>query len=645
VTGDSLQNLRIRVVPGPGLVAVLGDVLLVVPSVDPGQEPALEALLAAAESTSMERAVARVVADFAEDQVPPFCLVAPGEVTGLFALVHGEVELSAEGAEGGARLRGREARTWVDRALPGGLQRLVVTTGSPAALDPDPYVDLRAGVVRGSAVLMTRRDAPPAETRGVGALAEPGGLPQGDTPRSDTPDVAGQAPAPEPSATWPAGRDDRFRAGGFRPEQIRFGEGGRIEPLDPSPARPLNGHDGRGRRAAPSAPAAADANRPEGPAPADDGPLAADPAPASASTAPPASASTAPPASVPTAPPASVPTAPPTSAMGTAPAEASSGGGASEALARSEGDVPAAVPAGPTGEGPAYLDITTTFAPAQTGAPAGADQDDPASPGAGAGSAEAPRPPTVRALIDTPPVPDGDEPVGSDRAAVAAPEPEPAGEESPFSARTQVVPPPLPGRSVGAVPPPAAVNPFGTPAPSAPFGSAVPVAPIAPVSPLSAPPVGLPPVGLPPVGLPAGGALPAVEPVLAQPPAGLFAEPARGRPGQGRLVIENAPDVLVDRDCVIGRNPEVDPDVAQGRARAVTLPDAEQRISRVHARLHITDAGVEIVDAGSVNGTWIEPPGSVGWIAMVPRVPAPLPLGSKIQVGDLVLTFQPAVPV
>jgi pSer/pThr/pTyr-binding forkhead associated (FHA) protein len=106
--------------------------------------------------------------------------------------------------------------------------------------------------------------------------------------------------------------------------------------------------------------------------------------------------------------------------------------------------------------------------------------------------------------------------------------------------------------------------------------------------------------------------------------------------------MDNGPDVVVDADCVIGRNPEVDPDVAQGRAKPIILPDEEQRISRVHARLVFAESGVEIVDAGSVNGTWIEPPGGDGWIAMVPRVPAPLPLGSRIQVGDLVLSYVPA---
>jgi pSer/pThr/pTyr-binding forkhead associated (FHA) protein len=126
------------------------------------------------------------------------------------------------------------------------------------------------------------------------------------------------------------------------------------------------------------------------------------------------------------------------------------------------------------------------------------------------------------------------------------------------------------------------------------------------------------------------------------PESDLVNEPAAPR-AFGRLVMENGPDVVVDADCVIGRNPEVDPDVASGRAKPIVLPDEEQRISRVHARLVFGDNGVEILDAGSVNGTWIEPPNGDGWIAMVPRVPAPLPLGSRIQVGDLVLSYLPAV--
>ncbi|HEY6797006.1 MAG TPA: FHA domain-containing protein [Kineosporiaceae bacterium] len=641
MTRDSLQNVRIRVVPGPGLVAVLGDVLLVVPSVDPGQEPALEALLAAAESASLERAVARVVADFTEDQVPPFCLVAPGEVTGLFALVHGEVELSAEGTEGGARLRGREARTWVDRALPSGLQRLVVTTGCPADLEPDPYVDLRSGVVRGSAVLVTRRDEPAATPHAVEAVPESVGRPQADTPDGDTPNVEDAAPTAQPSATWPiGGGEERRGAGGFRPEQIRFGQGGRIEPLEPSGARPVNGHDGNGRPTAHPSADDPDAGALAGPPPTHTGAAPTGAAPTGAGDAP----SSPPPAESgevgegtdvgPAAvDPASPADAPPPAAGAAPSAEA----------------VPAARVAGPSGEGPAYLDITTTLSRAPREAPRAPERGAAARLEGEAARAEESEQPVVGTLLDLPAVEAPIEPDRSGPARVAAPAstepPDASAEADAFYARTQVLPPPLPSRNARAVPPPAVVDPFGMPAPVAPLGSPAQVAPVAPfagVAPV-APFAGVAPVA-PVAPVSPLAAAPVGAPAAPRPRGDLLGEPAHPPAGHGRLVIENGPDVLVDRECVIGRNPEVDPDVAHGRARAVTLPDAEQRISRVHARLLITETGVEIVDAGSVNGTWIEPPGSVGWIAMVPRVPAPLPLGSKIQVGDLVLTFEPAVP-
>ena len=695
VTGDSLQNLRIRVVPGPGLVAVQGEILLVVPSIGTGQEPALEALLAVAGSASLERAVARVVADFDDDQVPPFCLVAPGEVSGLFALVHGELELSAEGSEGGARLRGREARTWVDRLLPGGLTRLAVTT--PDDIDPaaDPYVDLKSGVVRGAGVLITRRDEPASGETPTAPTTESVEAKQGDTPERDTPNSAatvsaggtppadgatgapdavsspapspepsvGSSPepdpapgapsspvpsaaAPEPTASWAGlGRDPGARPGGFRPEPIRFGQGGRMESMT---ARAVNGHDGtthegHGRRAAATAtaePAATVSSIASG---ADEEITVVDLTAVEAAEAGQAAEVEVAEAAEAAAGTGSVVEAPQaadtlvvadTLADAEADAEADRDGDLEtdvedEAPAEGLADPGALVAAG---HAPAETDtepasdladadrqevaperstspLSTSAASAALAASAAVALEHAREQArlrarelaAGASSRDrdrdrdAPEPPTVKTVLDGRSAPP-DAAVSSETLVPSERGSDP--DDVPFYARTQIVPPPSAGRNLGVVPPPpAALDPFGAPAPK------------------------------PPVA-----------------PDGLLAEPPAPRPMAGRLVIENAPDVVVDRDCVIGRNPEVDPDVAQGRARAVTLPDAEQRISRVHARLLLTDRGVDIIDAGSVNGTWIEPPGAVGWIAMVPRVPAPLPLGSRIQVGDLVLAYEAALP-
>ena len=703
VTADSLLNLRIRVVPGSGVVALQGEVLLVVPSIEPAQEPALQALLAAASAPSLGRGVARVVADFDEELVPAFCLVAPGEAEGLFALVHGEIELSADGPQGGARLRGREARTWVDRLLPRGLQRLAVATADGVGPEADPYGDLRAGIVRGSGVVVTERDAElaPAGLSGAGRST------QRDTPVSDTPiigDRAGGArgsapatPAADPvvpsgpgrggdggdAAAWssappapvPSGAADleaRSRSG-FRAEPIRFGQGGRTEV---SGGRPLNGHDGlgHGRRAAapataplgaPSATASATATAEDVPdvrpasAVASDG--AADVAPdvdvidltaAEAADAQARATRTPEPAvaepvavvepltvaePVTVAEPEAAPVVEDTVAVPPVDEETpvadtfaeedeetdttALATGARErfdahehfALADDEpGDEPDDASPAEVGTLTAVWGTSrasAAHAEAQDAALVAAETEAEAQPGIEAEAQpgiEADHPagsPGHLGLGVEEDRPAGDEPPAAEapragglptrrpglvgRARDAQP-PATSFDETPFYARTQIVPPPS---AAGLVPPPVSVDPFGSAAPAA--------------------------------------------------PPDFVAEPPRPQPERGRLVIENAPDVVVDRDCVIDRNPEVDPDVAQGRARGVTLPDAEQRISRVHARLLLTDDGVDIVDAGSVNGTWIEPPGAVGWIAMAPRVPAPLPLGSRIQVGDLVLSYEP----
>jgi len=656
VTGDSLQNLRIRVVPGSGLVAVQGEVLLVVPSIGDGQEPALEALLAVAGAASLERAVARVVADFDDERVPPFCLVAPGEVSGLFALVHGELELSAEGTEGGARLRGREARTWVDRLLPGGLTRLAVTVPDDVDPTPDPYVDLRSGVVRGAGVLITQRDASPAGEVSPAPHTKSAEAMQADTPERDTPNSApvvavsaavaaepatdgpesGSGPGPaEPTATWTGpGRDPGARGAGFRPEPIRFGQGGRMESMA---GRPVNGHDGQshGRRAAATATAepgtALVTDADEEVTVVD---LTAVEAAEAAAVAAPAEAEVADTVTEADSEAAAAAVGAP-EVTDTDEDEATDETDA-EDDDEAEADVVAvAAPSGPAED--TLTDLADTdrqdARPERTTSPLSTSSASAAlaasaavalehareqarlrarelAAGASSRDRDVPEPPTVKTFLNGRADPFAQPPAPVRPAAAApapaapAPAPAPAetvlpadpDDEVPFYARTQIVPPPSAGRNVGIVPPPpSALDPFGAPAPKAPVA-----------------------------------------------PDALLAEPPAPRPMRGRLVIENAEDVVVDRDCVIGRNPEVDPDVAQGKARAVTLPDAEQRISRVHARLLLTDRGVDIVDAGSVNGTWIEPPGAVGWIAMVPRVPAPLPLGSRILVGDLVLAYEAA---
>jgi hypothetical protein len=581
VSGDYLADLRIRVEPGPGVVASLRGVLLVVPTVQPEHEEALDALLSAATGRPVVRAVARVVADFDRADLPAFCLVVAGEGE-PFALVHGPVALQVCGGDEEVRVSGLESRFWVDRSLPTVVDHLIVES-----------LDSAGGALRRLVV-----EATAASLDLVMEAADHDG-PGGDDVASGTGDEIGGGPGTESSGSIER-RDDgdggnRGRAVaaasvggggpssvGFRPEPIKFGQGGQMEALSPSPA--VNGW----RESSVSSPVSAGSSKAPTLPPAPSSTLP----PAPLSTLPPAPLSTLPPAPLSTLPPAPPPAPPPVplAAPATPPSPVPLA-----APATLPPPVPLAAPA--SAETPTSSPFRSPFASPLAPSP---KLRPPAGSGFRSQDSSGHTPSGEPGAPDEPPRPgqptQPDEPTQLEAAPSVPhlPVRRPQATLRSYE-HTQVVSPPGPGLFSGPVPPP--VSPSFNP-----FGSAAPRPP---------------------------------EPDL------VSESPPTVRSDLGRLVMENGPDVVVDRDCVIGRNPEVDPDVAHGQAQPVVLPDAEQRISRVHARLVLTDRGVEIVDAGSVNGTWIEPPDGSGWIAMVPRVPAPLPLGSRIQVGDLVLAYVP----
>ncbi|MDQ1288877.1 MAG: hypothetical protein QG622_2443 [Actinomycetota bacterium] len=491
-------------------------VLLVVPSIDPGQEEALDALLSAATTRPVVRAVARVIADVDTDRLPAFCLVVESDKGGLFALVHGDVVLEARSGDGDqsvTRLNGLDAHSWVDRTLPVGLTHLLVRAGS--------------------------RDGGRLVLEAVSSSRAPGPLTPAwtDTPGRDTPGSSdaltdsGRAPADSGRAVInspaPASGHSGSSPVGFRPEPIRFGESGRMETATSTPV--------------PQAPEV-----PQG-----------KPTPSEVTSVPDTILTSTRSEGAPAAEPSGKPAKKPTAKSGVKP----------------PAEAPPPLPSRPASSTPAPPPL-----PSRPSTPV----PPPPVPSPPARPTPAP-PPVPSAATPTPPEP----PVLPQRLGSGLPVRRPKGAVPPAQPPTQVVPPPASPT----------FDPFGALSPRPPDSDAPP------------------------------------------------AEPGRKKPARssplGRLIMDDGPDIVVDADCVIGRNPEVDVDVAQGRAKPVILPDAEQRISRVHARLVYADDGVEIVDAGSVNGTWIEPPGGAGWIAMVPRVPAPLPLGSRIQVGDLVLSYAP----
>jgi len=103
------------------------------------------------------------------------------------------------------------------------------------------------------------------------------------------------------------------------------------------------------------------------------------------------------------------------------------------------------------------------------------------------------------------------------------------------------------------------------------------------------------------------------------------------RPPLGALVLDDNSALELSADCVVGREPALDPSVAAGEAHPLSIPDAA--VSRVHARIHLDGWQVLLIDLGSVNGTRIRLPGKRSEQALEANVPFPLQSGTRVLVG------------
>ena len=111
------------------------------------------------------------------------------------------------------------------------------------------------------------------------------------------------------------------------------------------------------------------------------------------------------------------------------------------------------------------------------------------------------------------------------------------------------------------------------------------------------------------------------------------------RPPLGVLVLDDGTVYGVARDYVLGREPENAPEVLTGQADALPLDDPDVTMSRVHAKLQLVDWTVELVDAGSANGTFTAAPGQTEWTRLPANGRVALTPGTKISLGGRTLVF------
>ncbi|WP_328402366.1 FHA domain-containing protein [Nocardia sp. NBC_00403] len=80
------------------------------------------------------------------------------------------------------------------------------------------------------------------------------------------------------------------------------------------------------------------------------------------------------------------------------------------------------------------------------------------------------------------------------------------------------------------------------------------------------------------------------------------------RPPLGLLLLDDGTSIVLDADCVLGREPEHADAVSRG-ARPIRLADSSGGMSRAHAEIRLVDWDVFVVDHGSANGTFVKSPG------------------------------------
>ncbi|WP_067654528.1 FHA domain-containing protein [Nocardia harenae] len=191
------ETSTVGIVPGAGLVARFGGVVVFLAGANAATDRILGAVRAAADGERPGPAIAQRLAAvvFAGNaEPPPFGVVAPTP-DGTLLLLRGPVSAQLHGAEGVRTLSGERAFTWVDEIVREPVRTISVGPDEEFPLTVAAHSDLREGVVPGGGFVLraalrkvagrkaaTRRtpepeagEPPPTQASGFAATPEPTG--------------------------------------------------------------------------------------------------------------------------------------------------------------------------------------------------------------------------------------------------------------------------------------------------------------------------------------------------------------------------------------------------------------------------------------------------------------------------------------
>ncbi|WP_119731926.1 FHA domain-containing protein [Thermomonospora amylolytica] len=110
--------------------------------------------------------------------------------------------------------------------------------------------------------------------------------------------------------------------------------------------------------------------------------------------------------------------------------------------------------------------------------------------------------------------------------------------------------------------------------------------------------------------------------------------PRRGpRPPLGVLLLDDGMALRLDTDYVMGRDPERAEPVTAGKARPARVDDQGGSVSRRHLHVMLQDWDVMLVDLGSVNGTYVIPPGESEYQQIPAGTPFQIWPGTMVRLG------------
>ncbi|MFI9556714.1 FHA domain-containing protein [Nonomuraea endophytica] len=151
----------VRPLPGNGLVAYVGGLLLVCDASEATGTELIEALRETAATGGDGRALARRAAQALARAMtgdPATCAVAGPVGGGVAVLVSGAATATVTTADGETRLSGSDSLTWADRLIAGHVHRVELSL--PGAGQPHPAVQFDGGVVGGAGLVADMIDAP-----------------------------------------------------------------------------------------------------------------------------------------------------------------------------------------------------------------------------------------------------------------------------------------------------------------------------------------------------------------------------------------------------------------------------------------------------------------------------------------------------